>query len=459
MPTRVALLTVLLALTPAHSWALTLQPAQSLPRSFADPLPLIDSAGTTYLVGLDGTLATAPFGSPLSTPAPVVPAAARPWDTRARVSAAGELVVVYTRRGARARVHRRTQVVYRRSDGSVSSPVSISQLGRTADAPQLAVDPAGAAIAAFVRHDADARWHVQYAVGRPAGGSARRGRSPGTVAGDAGIIRRGGSIDVAVAPDGSGLLTWVTRPPDARTPGRLLALHVDRDGGHDTPVVLEQRAAPDSYGVPHGTTAASYGADGRGAVTWVRNPGDGGDRLMVAALSRDGVGEPATLFTTAGPLLSWDVVTDGAGGATAVWASYPSFGADVPSEGVTAAVRTSSRRAGGAWSTARTLSHPGVHVSPGGFARLGLVAVGTPAGEVVAAWAEQSRCSGTDERVGVAERSAAGTWGPAVGAGGAGARTMLPRAAMNEVGQLVMTWMAAPSPTTEPGSQFVFGAP
>ena len=455
MPIRVVLLTLCLALVPTPARALTLQPAQSLPQSFPDPAPQIDGSGTAYLVALDGMLATAPFGSPLSTPAPVVPAAARPWEARAGVSAAGELVVVYTRRAARARVHRRTQVVYRRSDGSVSSPVSISQLGRTADAPQLAVNPAGAAIAAFVRHDADARWHVQYAV-RPAGG---RFGPPRTVAGDAGIIRRGGSIDVAVAPDGSGLLTWVTRPPDARTPGRLLALHVDRDGGYDTPVVLEQRAAPDSYGIPHGTTAASYGADGRGAVTWVRNPGDGGDRLMVAALSRDGVGEPATLFTTAGPLLSWDVVADGACGATAVWASYPSFGADVPSEGVTAAVRTSSRRAGGAWSTARTLSHPGVHVSPGGFARLGLVAVGTPAGEVVAAWAEQSRYSGTDERVWVAERSAAGTWSPAVGAGGSGARTMLPRAAMNEAGQLVMTWMAAPSPTTEPGSQFVFGAP
>lgn len=457
MLARLTLLSCLLVLAgaPPTAQALTVLAPQTLGASWGAPVPLLDAAGTAYAVGLDARLMTAPFGGRLAevaTPAPDT--TTRPWEAQGALGDAGELLVAFTRRGTRARVYRRVQVVVRAADGSSSRPRTVSRPGRSADTPAIAGNARGDAIVAFARHDADARWHVQYAY-RPAAGAFAAAR---TVTGEVGVIKRAGPIGVAVSPRGGGVLTWATRPRSRRDTGRLVAMLVRPDGSHGAPVTLEERAAGDSYGVPHTAVVVAYGGDGRGVIAWPREPTRlAGDRLMAATVSADAIGNPATVFSTRGPLIGWDVAAGADGRATAVWASYPGFGADVPGDRVTATVRAASRTADGGWTATRTLSHAGVHVSPGGQGRLGVQAAGNARGDVVAVWSEQSTYVGGDERVWAAARTSTGGWGDATAITPVGGRDFLPGVALNDAGQLLLSWMAFPSPTGAAGGSMAFG--
>ena len=440
----------------ANASALSQWPAQPMPASLGDPTLLVDGNGTAYLVGLDGMTAIAPFGAPLGAPERVLSSEPRPWDAVSGVSADGELVIAYTRTADRPRVHRRVRVVLRTPAGVTSAPVTISQLGRTADTPALAVAAGGEAIVAFVRHDADARWHVQYALRRASGMPFG---PPRTVSGADGIVSRGTRIDVAADPKGGGLLTWVTRPADRSTPGRLMALVVDRDGA-GAPVALEARAAPNSYGIPHGRTAIAYASDGSGVLAWVGPRGSAtnaldGDMLRSAPITHSGIGDAKTLGSYRGPLVGWDATAEPGGRATVVWASYPDYGADTPG-GHTTTVWTRSRLAGGSWSDPKALSNPKIHVSPGSLRRSSVVAAGDGTGNVLALWGERSAYASSDDHLWLSARTTAGTWTPVqqvtptTGA-------VMPAAAASPSGLLAVTWMTF-APGAAPGATLMFGA-
>ncbi len=444
LPALIALL-----LLPASASALTLLPEQAVPSSLADPTLSLDENGTAYLVGLDGLTSIAPFGGTLGTPERLLAIEPRPWEAVSGVSAGGELSVVYTRSANRAHVHRRVRVVVRAVSGAISAPVTISQTGRTADTPALAVGADGEAIAAFVRHDADARWHVQYAVRQA--GQASFG-PPHTVPGTDGIVARGTRIDVAVRPGGGGVLTWATRPVSRSVPGSLMALVADRDGT-GAPVRLQKTAAVNSYGIPHARTAIAYGPDGSGVIAWVRPSSAtdalGGDTIVAATLSDRGIGDAKVLASYAGPLVGWAATADSRGAATVVWASYPGYGADTGD--VTATVRTRSRAADGTWSGATALSNPKVYVSPAGGRRPGLIAVGTSS--VLSVWGEQSRYSSIDTQLRLSTRTPAGTWTPVQPLTPVTGGT-LPAAAVSPSGRLAVIWMTGPA---APGTRLVFG--
>ncbi len=435
--------------------ALTLGPAQPVPTSLGDPTLSVDGNGNAYLVGFDGMATIAPFGGPFGAPERVLSSEPRPSDAASGVSAVGELVIAYTRDAGRPRVHRRVRVVVRTQAGVTSAPVTISQIGRTADTPSLAVAAGGEAIAAFVRHDADARWHVQYAVRRASGEPFG---PPHTVAGADGVIGRGTRIDVAANPKGGGMLTWVTRRVDHNTPGRLMALVVDRDGT-GAPMTLEARPAPDSYGIPHGRTAIAYASDGSGVLAWVRPRGSAsaldGDMLVAAPITHGGIGDAKTLGSYHGPVVGWDATAEPGGRATVVWASYPDYAADTPG-GVTTTVWARSRRQGGSWSDAQGLSNPTIHVSPGGLRRSSVVAEGDGTGNILALWGERSAYASSDDHLWLSARSTAGTWAPAqrvtptTGA-------VMPAAAASPSGRLAITWMTF-GPGAAPGATLMFGA-
>lgn len=422
--------TAIVWLVPAGAGAFTAQSPQTLPSGLIGPMLVGDAQGTAYLVGLDGATSIVPFGGAIGAPEPLLAVEARAWDTVAGVSGAGELTLAYTRSSTRPRVHRRVRIVVRSAGGVVSAPVTVSQAGRTADLPALSVAADGSAVVAFERHDADGRWHVQYAVRGP--GATRFG-APRLVSGAAGTIVRGTRLDVAARVGGGGVMTWETASATRGGPRSLMALVFDRDGAGE-PATLEPVAAADSYGIGHGRTAVAYAPDGGGVIAWLR-PRDSrevlsGDEIVAASLTATRIGTPRTLGSSKGPVVGWDATDAPGTGPTVVWASYPDFGADTGE--VTSTVWARTLRANGSWEAPKALSHPGTHLSPGGGRRTALTAVASSTGGVLAIWGERSRYAATDDHLWWSSRAPGAAWSA-------------PQALAQETGDLAPAAVAAPS--------------
>ncbi len=461
-PWRPVLLSVALALAaPAVAGALTWQPPLLIPGPDVAP-SAVPAPDGVFLVGSEGSVRDVPVGGPVPEVAESVgePTTDNGFPLAGGASAGsardGELVIVYTRRSARPRVYRRVRVVFRSPAGQWTTPLALSTPGRTADYARVAVAPDGSAVAAWLRHDADGRWHLQYAT-RPADGGFR---TPTTVPGDLGVIPAGTVLGVAAAPGGGGLVTWRARRPSATTMGSIYGLPVAANGSARPILTLADPSAGDSYGVSHDRVSVAYAADRTATLVWVvaraaNNVDLAGDRVVSAVLGRDGrLHNRTTLASLGGPAVGWGVAVGGSGTATATWAGYPSFGADAGEATATAWV--GSRSAGGGWTKSRAVSAPGVHISMA-VQRDGAPIVMDTAGGAVVVWAERTQYATSNQRVLSTARPAGGTWAGAQEVPLNAPSPLLAGLTATGEGHVALNVALPPSATQPPGRYLIFG--
>jgi hypothetical protein len=171
------------------------------------------------------------------------------------------------------------------------------------------------------------------------------------------LATRGQAVDLAVDATGAAIITWGTRTATVADSGTVLS-------GFAAPVTL---GPPPPYPVGH--TRVVLNGQGAAAAAWATSaPAD-----MVATRSPDGAWTPAAKLSAAtdGPI---DVAIDGAGNALTIFGQMYASGTNV-----TAAAYTSTRPAGGTWSTPAALSAPGDAASSPHVAA-------DPAGTFVVSW-------------------------------------------------------------------------
>jgi hypothetical protein len=309
------------------------------------------------------------------------------------------------------------------------APADLSLPGLDADAAQVAVDPSGAAVAAWIRNDG-ADTLVQAAVRLPGGAwgapvtisAAAQSATAPQLAVDA----QGGAVVVWSRSDGVNTIIQASRRPpggawsapvdlsaagrNAEQPqvavdpaGNAIAVWRRTNGVNwiiqaATRPVLGAWSAPvdvSASGQNAATPQVAIGTGGDALVVFTRTDADG--YPIVQAADRPAGAGFVSVFTPAVDLsasqetaLNPQVALDPAGNAAAVWRS----------DGGATVVKAALRPAGGAWSVPQDLSRPGAQV------RVPQVAFDA-AGDVVAVW---ERGSGNGLAVQQSTRVAAGTW-------------------------------------------------
>ena len=284
------------------------------------------------------------------------------------------------------------------------SPVDLSAGGMNAASPQVAVDPAGDAVAVWSR--SDGANEIVQAASRPAGGAW-------TGAVDLSVAGRD-AVEPAVAIDSAGnaVAVW-SRSNGSRTVVQTATMAAA--GGWSAPIDLsnaESNAeAPQVAVAPNGEAVIVWSLfNGANQIVQAASRPAGGTWTGAVDLSvagRDAV-EPA-------------VTIDSAGNAVAVWSR---------SDG-SAFIVQSSTRAGGAWS-----SPPTDLSAAGGSAGEPWIAIDAN-GEAVVVW---SRSDGTNLIVQSAARAAGGAWSEAVSLSAAGSSSREPRVTMTPGGEALAVW-------------------
>lgn len=421
------------------------------------PNLVLNSAGSAFLGSLDGhQLFVAPRGGPFGDPVDLLPSEPRPFDNQIGASGAGEVVSVYTRLGAPGhRVYRRARAVFRSADGKLSAPRTLSTLGHTAAAPQVAVNERGDAVAAWLRYTGSATWQVQVAV-RRAGAAFAAAK---TVSGDDGVLR-GTPVSVAVAPNGDGVVAW--RPGKFRKPRPVRIVSVSASGELGAVRTLDTATTSDSYGVSGAPVRLAIGANATAAAIW-NSQGSarfGGDvQVAVRAPGAKSFGDAQRVVASGGPVLGWDVGVDEAGTVSALWANYDRIGADADPS-IRSGVFVATRAPGGRFGKPVRISETNRSVTDegGALGRTIDLAVADN-GDAIAAWASATSYSG-DARVEAVVRRAGGSFGDPAVLSPETTRAFGPLVAIDKLGDLEVTWDALPGPKDDgpSGVPVVFGS-
>ena len=285
------------------------------------------------------------------------------------------------------------------------TPANLSAGGQDAAGPQVAVDPAGDAVAVWSRFNG-ANQIVQ-AASRPAGG-AWSGAADISVAG-----RDAVEPQVAIDSAGNAVAVW-SRSDGLRTVVQEATLAAG--GGWSAPIDLSN--AEGNAAAPQ----VAVDVAGDAVVVWSRF---NGLNQIVQAASRPAGGAwsgAVDLSLAGGDAVEPQVAIDGAGNATAVWSR---------NGGANFIVQSSTRAAGGPWS-----SPPSDLSIAGGPAGEPQIAVGA-SGEAVAVW---SCNDGANRIVQSAARAAGGPWSGAVDLTATGSDSDKPQVALAPGGEAVAVW-------------------
>lgn len=230
------------------------------------------------------------------------------------------------------------QAATRLTDGTWTTPVSLSAPGQSARTTDLAVDPAGNATAIWVSGA------LVQAATRPAGGTWTAPVDLSTVAGSRANPR------VVVDPAGTATAVWgsFTGTYGIQTATRPF-------GGAWTAAVDLGAPGQDTFDTPQ------LAADRRATVTAVWQRHDGSGWIVTSATSAAGGGWTTPVDLSATGHDAWDpqVAIDPAGNATAVWSL-----SDDSTSNSTRTVQAVRRTAAGSWTAPVDLSSGGSSWNP-----------------------------------------------------------------------------------------------
>ena len=184
------------------------------------------------------------------------------------IGPAGEAVAVWSRSDGANDI---VQSAARPLGGSWSPAVDLSLAGEDAGTAQVAIGPAGEAVAVWSRSDSGFNSLVQGSV-RPQGGSW----SPAVDLSQTGMIAE--DPQVAVDPDGGAVAVWTSS--DA-SPSVIQSVTRPAGGPWGAPVRLSE------VGRNSEEAQVAFGAAGDGAGVWTR---DNGTHTIVQAIGFDGAG-------------------------------------------------------------------------------------------------------------------------------------------------------------------------
>jgi hypothetical protein len=346
------------------------------------------------LVGSAPALAAPTWLSPADV------SAASPYSDAARVAMdpAGDAVAVWQHFNGTNQI---VEGSVRLAGGSFAAPVDLSAGGVNAQTPQVAMDPAGDAVAVWDRGAT-----VVQAVSRPAGRSFSAPvdiSSTSTSVSDAHVAmdQAGDAIAVWRIFDGTNFIVQAAVRPAGGAFGTPVNLTAD---GNDA-------FAPDVAMDPAGDAT----------VVWFRY---NGTTQVIQAATRPAGGSFATphdVSLNGGDAAFPHVAMDNAGDAVAVW---------YRGNGTNNIAQAAVLPAGGTWQTPEDLSAVGENALN--------AAVGMdPAGDAVAVW---QRSDGTNQIVQAAARPAGGSFGSSVDLSAAGENALAPQVAIDQAGDAVATW-------------------
>ena len=296
-----------------------------------------------------------------------------------------------------------------RPAGAVWRPVQfLSAEGADAHDPQIAVDPAGDAVAVWYRSNAG--YYVIQAAVRPAGGEW--GAPQDLSVGGANAYFPQVAIDRA----GKALAVWY------------------RFTGAGWVVQAAERPVGGAWSAPQDLSAPGRDAEfpqvafdpvGNAFAVWHRF---NGANLIVQAAARPAGGvwsAPQDLSVPGQDAENAQVAFDPAGNAMAVWERF---------DGTNWMVQAAEHPAGGAWAAPQDLSAAG---STFGQDALEPEVAMDAAGNTLAIW---TRYDGTNGIIQAAERPVGGSWGPAQDLSASGRTAVEPQLAIDPAGNALAIW-------------------
>ena len=292
----------------------------------------------------------------------------------------------------------------RRPGGSWSAPHDLSAPGHDAQVPQVALDPAGNALAIWTRSNGT-DVILQAALQRVTGAWL----APETVSRPGFDVDR---PDVALDSRGNGVAVW------------------QASDGSKTVIQAASRTAAGLWSTPQPLTSGGYaerpqvGVDSAGEAVAVWSFHSSNVRVEAAVRRTGGSWAPAqTLSGPGGDALQPWLAVNPRGNAIAAWRSF---------DGRTSVIQTASRTRGGAWSAVQDISPRSPDL---GGPKIALDA----AGNAVAVW---RGLRSARERIQTARHPARGAWsGPKLISSGA-AEADLPDVALDAAGNGAAIWQA-----------------
>lgn len=300
------------------------------------PQIAIDSSGDAVAVWLRSNganpivqTASRPAGGSWSAPENLSTAGQEATVPQVAMDGAGDAVVVWVRSNGSNKI---VQAASRGAGGGVwSAPVDLSEVGQDAGNPQVAIDPAGDAVAVWERSNG-ANTIIQ-AARRPSGGSwtvATDLSEPGLSA---------TATQVAIDPEGEAVAVW-NRVSGANT---IIQSSSAPAGGSWSPALDISEAAPST-----GAARVAMDADGEAVAVWRRS---NGANTVIQGAGRPPGGSwstPVTLSELGQNSNQPRVAVDPDGDAFVAWTRAGALPAQV-----------ASRAAGGSWSTPVVISEAG----------------------------------------------------------------------------------------------------
>ena len=360
------------------AWLLPASPLSAPGQSAEAPQVAVDPAGDALAVWSrsNGTntiveAASRQAGGAWSSSLALSASAQNAHSPQVAIDAAGEALAVWTRYdGSNTIVEGSSAQI----GGAWRGPTQLSAPGQSAEAPQVAVDPAGDVLAVWSRSNGTNT--IVEAASRQAGGAWSSSLALSASAQNA------HSPQVAIDAAGEALAVW-TRYDGSNTIVEGSSAQIG--GAWRGPTQLS--APGQSAEAPQ----VAVDPAGDALAVWSRS---NGTNTIVEAASRQAGGawsSSLALSASAQNAYSPQVAIDAAGEALAVWTRY---------DGSNTIVEGSSAQIGGAWRGPTQLS------APGQSAEAPQVAV-DPAGDALAVW---SRSNGTNTIVEAASRQAGGAW-------------------------------------------------
>ena len=296
--------------------------------------------------------------------------------------------------------------------GAFGAPVDLSDDVRSADAPRVAMNPSGFAVAVW-EWDDGANDVIQVATRQP-GGAFQTSATPLSAAG-----APAATPDVAVNEAGAAVTTW------SRSNGTVDIVQARvKPAGTATFSPFQDLSATGAVGQDAAAPDAAIEAGGNSTVVWTRDDGTR-VRLQARNLNAAGVAAAGTgdVSGDGEDALNPALALDPAGNAVVVYGSCPA------GTSTNCSVRSASRPAGGSFGAVQTISAAGDQAfSP----RVVMDAAGV-------ATAVFSPLSSTDIRVLMTRRPPGGTFG-AVEPLSTGGTNILPAAAVDDQGNVVAAW-------------------
>ena len=382
------------ATLPCLLCALLATPAGATP-AWLTPLPLstpghnaeapqlaLDGAGNAIAVWSrsNGTntiiqTATRPVGGPWQAPLELSIAGQNASEPQLAVDGAGDAVAVWRRYDGANYI---VQAASRQAGGTWQQPLDLSAAGQNAEAPQVAIDSAGDAIAVWSRSDGTNT--ILQASSRVAGGAWQTPIDLSATGWSA------ASPQIAIAPSGDAVAVWRR----ATGAGTLIERASKPPGGYWQPP-LPLSAAGQNASEPQ---LAVNGA-GDALAIWLRSDGT---NTIVQSSERPVGGDwrtPRDLSEAGQNSSEPQIAVDSTGVAIAVWRRY---------SGTHDIVQSATKPAGGTWQAPLDLSEDGQNASEPELTF-------DSAGNAIAVW---SRSNGTNTIIQSASRPSSGGWGAAV---------------------------------------------